>query len=86
MFAQPLRASIDTLFYKHAGSADLGQLRREIKKLRYNNYILRGKLEKVTTGCPPVEFKLPSRFILGGEGMGEVITHEKKLVEYLLDY
>ena len=77
MFVQPMQISIDFKEYRSGDGEALLQLRKEVKKLRYNSYLVCNKFKKVFYSVFAIDFTLPGLFLdEEGTGMDEVVTDE----------
>lgn len=82
----PVHITIETKSYKHASEEELLLLKREVKRLRYNNYLMFNKFKKMLYNGFTYQFTLPKMFVNGDRVMEEIETSEEKLLNYLILY
>jgi hypothetical protein len=75
MLYQPVSMGIDTKQLKLNEEELLG-VRKEVKKMRYNNYLLYNKFKKIFYSPFSVDFTLPRLFVTSNKTMEEVKTDE----------
>lgn len=75
MMSFPMGMMIETKRYKHADVQEVLQLKKEVKRLRYNNYLLYNKFKKIMYNDLNYLFTLPKYFVDGEIDMKETVTN-----------
>lgn len=71
---QPVGLTIDSKMYKVIEEQDLFSLKKLVKKLRYDNYLMCNKFKKIFYSHFAITFTLPKIFVSGQKDMEEVNT------------